>query len=177
MDRLSGRVALITGAGHGQGAAAAGLFAREGAAVGVADLDEDNAQSVAAKIRDEGGRALGIRADVSDEGQVSGMIDAVVEEFGGLNVLYNNAGMMIPGPVEDFDLERWNRQWAVNVTGPFLCVKHAIPHLRDGGVIINTASTAGLVGEEGNATYCATKGAVVNFTRGLAVTYARQGRT
>lgn len=174
--RLAGRVALITGAGHGQGAAAARLFAAEGAAVGVADVNGDNASAVADEIVQAGGRAIAITADVSNEDAVATMIDAVVAEFGGLQVLYSNAGVMLPGAVETYDLDTWNRQWAVNVTGPFLCAKYAIPHLRkDGGAIVNTASTAGLVGEQGNATYCATKGAIVNFTRALALDLARDG--
>ena len=176
MGRLAGRVALITGAGHGQGAAGARLFASEGAAVGVADVNGDNAAAVAGEIVEAGGRAVALTADVSSEDEVAAMVDAVVAEFGGLQVLYNNAGVMWPGAVDTFDLDTWTRQWSVNVTGPFLCAKHTIPHLKkDGGAIVNTASTAGLVGEQGNATYCATKGAIVNFTRALAVDLAREG--
>lgn len=176
MGRVEGKVALITGAGHGQGAAGARLFATEGAAVTVADIDMENAESVAAEIVAAGGRAIPVRADVSDPAAVESMVDRTVNEFGGLHILYNNAGVMLPGPVDTYDLERWHTQLGVNVTGPFLCARAAIPHLKkDGGVIINTASTSGLVGEQGNATYCASKGAVVNFTRGLAVDLAREG--
>lgn len=174
--RLAGKTALITGAGHGQGAAAAHLFAREGASVGVADIDAGNAKLVAEGIIEGGGQAVAVSADVSDEDQVRTMIEDTVAAFGRLDVLYNNAGVMFPGSVEAFDLGTWNRQWSVNVTGPLLCSKHAIPHLkRDGGVIVNTASTAGLVGEQGNTTYCATKGAIVNLTRALALDLAREG--
>jgi dihydroanticapsin dehydrogenase len=113
---------------------------------------------------------------VSNEEQVRATVTGAVERFGGLDVLYNNAGVMYPGPIDTFDVETWNRQWSVNVTGPFLYAKHAIPYLRkEGGVIVNTASTSGLVGEQGNAAYCATKGAIVNFTRALAVDLARDG--
>jgi meso-butanediol dehydrogenase/(S,S)-butanediol dehydrogenase/diacetyl reductase len=176
MDRLSGQTAIITGAGHGQGAAAARLFAAAGAAVGVADLNGENAAAVADEIVDTGGRAIAITADVSREADVVSMVDRVVSEFGGLQILYNNAGVMVPGAVDTFELDAWTRQWSVNVTGPFLCSKHAIPHLKErGGAIVNTASTAGLVGEQGNATYCATKGAVVSFTRALALDLAREG--
>jgi dihydroanticapsin dehydrogenase len=167
---------LITGAGHGQGAAAARLFAREGAAVAVADVDGDNAATVADDIIAGGGRAIAVTADVSIETDVAGMVERTVAELGGLHVLCNNAGVMYPGPVETYELDAWVRQWSVNVTGPFLCAKHAIPHLkRSGGVVVNTASTAGLVGEQGNAAYCATKGAIVNFTRALALDLAREG--
>ena len=176
MAVLEQKVALITGAGHGQGAAAAVLFASEGAAVGVADLDERRAKDVVATIEAEGGRAIAIGADVGEETDVTEMIDQVVATFGGLHVLYNNAGVLFPGAVEDLDVERWDRQFRVNVRGPFLCTKHAIAHLkRDGGSIINTASTAGVVGEAGMAGYCATKGAVVNLTRAMALDYARDG--
>lgn len=176
MDRLAGKVALITGAGHGQGAAAAKLFAAEGAAVGVADINGEHAAAVAEEIVASGGRAIALTADVSNEDDVAAMVDRTVRVLGGLGILYNNAGVMYPGPIDTFDLDAWTRQWSVNVTGPFLCAKHAIPHLRkDGGAIVNTASTAGLVGEQGNAAYCATKGGVVNFTRALALDLAREG--
>lgn len=176
MGQLEGKVALITGAGHGQGAAAATLFAREGAAVAVADLDEGRAKDVAGAIEAEGGRALPVAVDVSSEDDVVRLIGSAVGAFGGLDVLYNNAGVLFPGTVEEFELDRWERQFRVNVGGPFLCSKHAVPHLRrGGGVIINTASTAGVVGEAGMAGYCATKGAVVNLTRAMALDYARDG--
>lgn len=176
MDVLEGKVALITGAGHGQGAAGARLFASEGAAVAVADVHAGNAEAVAREIDAAGGRAIAIAADVSDAAAVESMVARTVDELGGLHILYNNAGVMLPGAVEEYDVDRWNTQWSVNVTGPFLCSKFAIPHLKkDGGVIVNTASTSGLVGEQGNAPYCATKGAIVNFTRGLALDLAREG--
>jgi NAD(P)-dependent dehydrogenase (short-subunit alcohol dehydrogenase family) len=176
MTQLAGRVALITGAGHGQGAAAARVFAREGAAIAVADLDEVRAKDVAAAIEGDGGRAVAIGADVSDEADVVRMVATTVDAFEGLHVLYNNAGVLLPGTVEELDLERWERQFRVNVGGVFLCSKHALPHLRrQGGAIINTASTAGVVGEAGSAGYCATKGAIVNLTRAMALDHAREG--
>lgn len=175
--RLSEKVALITGAGHGQGAAAAALFAREGAVVAVADLDEGRATEVAEAIARDGGRAEPFGLDVADEDRVGAVVDAAARRFGALHVLYNNAGVLIPGTVEDLDLQDWNRQFAVNVTGPFLCARSAVAHIRasGGGAIVNTASTAGLVGEAGMAGYCATKGAVVNLTRAMALDYAREG--
>ena len=176
MDRLVGRTSLITGAGHGQGAAAARLFASEGAAVAVADIRGDHAAGVVDEIESAGGRALAVTADVADEADVERMVSETVAAFGGLQILYNNAAIMIAGTVEDLDLEGWKRQFEVNVTAQFLCSKHAMPHLkRDGGAIINTASTAGIVGEAGMAGYCATKGAVVNLTRAMALDYARGG--
>lgn len=131
---------------------------------------------MAGEITGGGGRAIALAADVSAEDDVAAMIERTVAELGGLHVLYNNAGVMFPGAVDTYELETWVRQWSVNVTGPFLCAKHAIPHLkRSGGVIVNTASTAGIVGEQGNAAYCATKGAIVNLTRALALDLAREG--
>jgi dihydroanticapsin dehydrogenase len=104
------------------------------------------------------------------------MVSRTVEEFGGLHILYSNAGVMFPGAVDTYDVDTWHKQLGVNVTGPFLCAKYAIPHLKkQGGVIVTTASTSGLIGEQGNAPYCASKGAVVNFTRALAVDLAREG--
>jgi NAD(P)-dependent dehydrogenase (short-subunit alcohol dehydrogenase family) len=176
MGRLQGKVALITGAGHGQGAAGARLFAAEGAAVGVADINAENAALVVKEIEEAGGRALAIEADISDPEQVEAMVARTTEAFGGLDILYNNAGVMFPGALETYDLETWQKQWGVNVTGPFLCARFAIPYLkRGGGAIVNTASTSGLVGEQGNVAYCTTKGAIVNFTRALALDLARDG--
>jgi dihydroanticapsin dehydrogenase len=172
---LEGKVAIITGAAHGQGAAAAALFAREGAGVGVVDVNEHGADEVASAIRAEGGRAVAVPADVSAPDQVQAMVDRVVDELGALHVLYNNAGILIPGTVEELDLDAWNRLFAVNVTGAYLCSRAAVPRIREsgGGAIINTASTAGVVGEAGLAGYCATKGAIVNLTRAMALDYAR----
>ena len=176
MGRLDGKVALITGAGHGQGAAGARLFAFEGAAVAVADVNGENAEAVAGEIVAAGGRGIAVVADVSDPSAAEAMVARTVAELGGLNILYNNAGVMLPGAVVAYEIDQWHRMWSINVTGPLLCSKYAIPHLKkDGGVIVNTASTSGLVGEQGNAPYCATKGAVVNFTRALALDLARDG--
>lgn len=175
--RLAGKVALITGAGHGQGAAGARLFASEGAAVVVADVDGSRAGEVARGIQGDGGRATGLGADVSDETQVRAMVDRAIHTFGALHILYNNAGILIPGTVEELDPASWRRLFDVNVIGPYLCARVALPHLRasGGGAIVNTASTAGIVGEAGMAGYCATKGAVVNLTRAMALDHAREG--
>ena len=176
MGRLNGKVALITGAGHGQGEAAAALFASEGASVAVADIDGERAKTVADRISAQGGTAIGLAADVSDEASVGAMVDAALASFEALHILYNNAGILIPGTVEDVDPAAWHRQFSVNVGGPYLCTRAAIPHLRaQGGAIVNTASTAGVVGEAGMASYCATKGAIVNLTRAMALDYAREG--
>jgi NAD(P)-dependent dehydrogenase (short-subunit alcohol dehydrogenase family) len=176
MGKLDGKVALITGAGHGQGAAGARLFASEGAAVAVADINGGSAEAVAGEIVAAGGRGIAVAADVSDPSAAEAMVARTVGELGGLNILYNNAGVMLPGAVDAYEIDRWQLMWSINVTGPLLCSKYAIPHLKkDGGVIVNTASTSGLVGEQGNAPYCATKGAVVNFTRALALDLARDG--
>ena len=146
--RVDGKVALITGGGSGIGAATATLLAAEGAAVGVADLIGDRAADVAAAIAANGGRAIPIEADVSDERAVHAMVDAVVNEFGRLDVLHNNAALVDPhffprdGAVADMDLDVWERVMAVNLRGPMLGCKYAVPHMlaAGGGSIINMSS-------------------------------------
>jgi NAD(P)-dependent dehydrogenase (short-subunit alcohol dehydrogenase family) len=172
--RLHGRTALITGAGSGIGRAAAELFAAEGAAVAVVDLRADAAEETVAKIASAGGRALALTADVTSAGQVEHAVARTVSELGGLHVLYNNAGIDSRGTVADASEDDWDRCFAVNVKGTFLCSKAAVPHLRasGGGAIVNQASVAGLVAVPNFAAYCAAKGAVVSLTRSMAIDLA-----
>jgi NAD(P)-dependent dehydrogenase (short-subunit alcohol dehydrogenase family) len=173
--RLQGKVCVITGAGGGMGADAAVRFAEEGAKVTVADVDAESAQQVADQV---GG--LAVQVDVSDEASVQAMYAAAVEQFGGLDVLYNNAGI---SPADDAsiletDLEAWERVQAVNTRGVYLCCKHGIPHLleRGGGSVINVASFVAIVGAAtSQISYTASKGAVLSMTRELAVQFAREG--
>lgn len=186
MGRLDDKVAVITGAGNGMGAAAALRFAAEGAAVVVADNKGDAAREVTERVTGEGGRALAVEVDVRNAEQVRAMVQAAADEWGRLDVLYNNAGIS-PGddgtPVETSE-ETWDLTFDVNVKGLFLCCKAAIPvmlespsaHSGKGASIINVAS---FVAHLGAATpqiaYTASKGAVLSMTREIAAIYARQG--
>ncbi|AFM20126.1 dehydrogenase of unknown specificity, short-chain alcohol dehydrogenase like protein (plasmid) [Mycolicibacterium chubuense NBB4] len=174
--RLQGRVAMITGAGSGIGRASAELFAAEGAAVAVVDLRADAAQETADKITASGGRALALAADVTSAQQVEAAVGQAVAEFGSLDLLYNNAGIDSRGSVAEATEEDWDRCFAVNVKGTFLCSKAVVPHLRDagGGAIVNQGSVAGLVAVPNFAAYCAAKGAVASLTRSMAVDLAPQ---
>ena len=176
MGRLDGKVGVITGAGGGTGREAALLFCEEGAQVCVADVDADAAEKTAA----EAGDAFAIRVDVSDSDSVREMYDETAERYGGIDVLYNNAG--ISPPDDDSILvtepDAWQRVQDVNTKGVYLCCKHGIPHLleRGGGSVINVASFVALVGAAtSQISYTASKGAVLALSRELAVQFARQG--
>jgi NAD(P)-dependent dehydrogenase (short-subunit alcohol dehydrogenase family) len=176
MGRLDGKVAVITGAGGGMGREAALLFCEEGAQICVADVDADAAEKTAA----EAGDAFAIRVDVSDSDSVREMYDETAERYGGIDVLYNNAG--ISPPDDDSILvtepDAWQRVQDVNTKGVYLCCKHGIPHLleRGGGSVINVASFVALVGAAtSQISYTASKGAVLALSRELAVQFARQG--
>jgi NAD(P)-dependent dehydrogenase (short-subunit alcohol dehydrogenase family) len=171
--KLDGRVAFITGAGSGIGRAAAELFAAEGAAVAVVDLNGDAAAETVAKVVAEGGRAVALAANVAVAGDVEAAVARTVEELGGLDVLYNNAGVDSRGSVADAEEADWDRCFNVNAKGTFLCSRAAVPALSvRGGTIINQGSVAGLVAVPNFAAYCAAKGAVVALTRSMAIDLA-----
>jgi NAD(P)-dependent dehydrogenase (short-subunit alcohol dehydrogenase family) len=175
MGRLDGKVCVITGAGGGMGREAAILFSEEGASVCAADVDLEAAEATAADARD----AFAQKVDVADEASVKEMMDATAARYGGIDVLYNNAGIS-PGDdasVLDTSVEAWERVQAVNTKGVFLCCKHGIPHLlaRGGGSVINVASFVAILGAAtSQISYTASKGAVLSMTRELAVQFARQ---
>jgi NAD(P)-dependent dehydrogenase (short-subunit alcohol dehydrogenase family) len=175
MRRLEGKVCVITGAGGGMGREAALLFSEEGAQVCVADVDLAAAESTASEARD----AFAHQVDVADEASVKTMMDATAKHYGGIDVLYNNAGIS-PGDdasVLDTSVEAWERVQAVNTKGVFLCCKHGIPHLqrRGGGSVINVASFVAILGAAtSQISYTASKGAVLSMTRELAVQFARE---
>jgi NAD(P)-dependent dehydrogenase (short-subunit alcohol dehydrogenase family) len=172
--RLDGKVALITGAGSGIGRATAELFASEGAAVAVLDLRPEAAAETAEKIIAADGRAVPIEADVAVAADAEAAVRRTVSAFGRLDVVYNNAGVDSTGSVAEATEEDWDRCFAVNVKGTFLVSRAAVPQLAaaDGGVIVNQASVAGLVGVAGLAAYCAAKGAVIALTRSMAIDLA-----
>jgi NAD(P)-dependent dehydrogenase (short-subunit alcohol dehydrogenase family) len=175
--QLEGRVALITGAGSGIGRAAARRFAAEGCAVAVVDLSVPAAEETADKIVADGGRAIACPANVTVDAEVRIAVQRTVEVFGSLDVLYNNAGVNSSGSVADATEEDWDRCFAVNVKGTFLCSRAAVAHLAasGSGAIVNQASVAALVGVPNFAAYCAAKGAVVALTRSMAIDLAPRG--
>jgi NAD(P)-dependent dehydrogenase (short-subunit alcohol dehydrogenase family) len=176
VGRLDGKVCVITGAGGSMGREAALLFCQEGAKVCVADVDGEAAEQTAA----DAGEAFGIQIDVSNEPSVRTMYEQTVDRYGGVDVLYNNAGI---SPADDAsiletELDAWERVQAVNTRGVYLCCKHGIPRVlqRGGGSVINVASFVALVGAAtSQISYTASKGAVLSLSRELAVQFARQG--
>jgi cyclopentanol dehydrogenase len=178
MARLAGKVALISGGARGQGAAEARLFVREGAAVVIGDVLDDDGKKVEAEIRAAGGQATYVHLNVTREADWRAAVATTVQTYGRLNVLVNNAGILFRAKIEDTSEEDWDRIMAVNVKGVFLGTKCAIPAMRQagGGSIVNISSTAGLVGSPGGtAAYTATKGAVRLFTKSTAIQHAREG--
>lgn len=169
--RFDHRVAIVTGAAGGIGLATARQLAREGAHVLLADWSP-HGEKAAATLRSEGHDARFQSVDVSDETQVSALVEAAVSAWGRLDVMVSNAGISGRGVTDQTPLADWQRVLAVNLTGVFLCAKHAIPAMRksgNGGAIVSTASIVGLVGVPGALPYSAAKGAVVNMTRTMAL--------
>jgi len=173
--KLENKVAVITGGGSGIGQATARLLAQEGASVVVADLDEKAARKTAQEIKAGSGKAIAVTTDVTRPDQVEALVQKTVAEFGKLDIMHNNAG--ISGGrrfVADTSEDYWEKVIKVNLTGVFLGSKYAVRQMlkQGGGVIINTASTFGLVGLPGNAAYAAAKGGVIQLTRSMALEYA-----
>ena len=181
--RVDGRKAIVTGSASGIGEATARLLAREGASVLIADLDSEGAERVAEAIRSDGGRAISHRTDVSREEDVAAAVAAAVEAFGGLDILHNNAAMTASHEhAQDADLVEmslgyWDRSFSVNLRGPMLMAKYAIPRMIDGGggAIVNTSSNQSLAGDLSQFAYSAAKAGVNALTRSIATTYGRRG--
>jgi NAD(P)-dependent dehydrogenase (short-subunit alcohol dehydrogenase family) len=171
--KLAGKVALVTGGGGAIGGAICRLYASEGAQVLVADLRAEEAQAVAGEIGDAG---QAYELDVSDPAQGSAAVAAAVEAFGALHILVNVAAAVTPdAPVEVLDLEDWNQAFAVNLTGPFLMSKFAVPEIRKagGGAIVNIASQLGIIGVPNRSAYCTTKAGIIHLTTILASEVAK----
>lgn len=181
VQRLAGRHCLVTGAVGGQGAAVSRRFAAEGASVAVTDLDPGRVEALAAELREAGAIAVGVAADVRDESQVAAVVGAAVEALGGLDVLYNNAGVLLTEadrPSEDLERSTWDQVLAINATGVFLFCKHALPPLLEaapGSVILNVGSAASYRGDSHFHAYAASKGALLAYTASLAQNYGPQG--
>jgi NAD(P)-dependent dehydrogenase (short-subunit alcohol dehydrogenase family) len=174
MDRLGGRRAIVTGAGAGIGEAIAIRLSGEGARVALADLDGQAAERVAGGIE---GKTLVRRTDVTRSDEVEALVQGVVEEWGGLDVMVNNAGIGVAGTTPETSEEDWERLMAVNLKGTFLGMKYAISAMRDsgGGSIINISSVAALVGIPDRAAYSATKGGILALTKAAAIDHVAEG--
>ena len=180
---LEGRVALVTGGASGIGRATCEALGRAGASVVVADLNGEGAEAVARALHADGITALGVAADVGDEASIEAMIEAAVAEFGGLDILHNNAADSDPElisrdlAVAEMDATVWDRTMRVNLRGPMLGCKYAIPHMiaRGGGSIVNTSSASGLTGDFARSAYAASKAGLRSLTESVAAQYGKEG--
>jgi NAD(P)-dependent dehydrogenase (short-subunit alcohol dehydrogenase family) len=176
--RFTGKAALVTGAASGIGRATALAFARDGAAVAVADVAKDANDTTAQMINDQGGRALAITCDVTSDDDVRAALDTMLGEFGRLDIAFNNAGVEQPvKPLTEITPDEWDRVMSISLKGAYTCMKHQIPlMLRDGGgAIVNTSSGAGIKDFKGQAAYAAAKHGIIGLTKSAALDYADAG--
>lgn len=177
--RLSGKVTIVTGASVGLGRAVSARFAREGASVVAADVNETDGQALVAELKAEGLEAMFVRTDVSQECQVKALFDATLSRYGDLNVLYSNAAVLLPDrdlPIHEISLETWDYVMNVNLRGAFLCGKHAVSTMlqNGGGSVIFLGSPTGLVGcAPALSAYSTSKAGIMGLTRVMAAAYAR----
>lgn len=172
--RLKDKVTLITGAGSGIGRETAYMFAKEGAQVIVADMNEPTGQETVSKIKDSGGKAIFLKVNVTDPTDVEQMVKKAVETYGRIDVLFNNAGISGVGVIHEIDLEEWNKVMNVNINGVFLVSKYVVPYMMEqkSGSIINMSSCIADFGLANRASYAASKGAVYSLTKSMQVDYA-----
>lgn len=172
--RLKNKIAIITGSGSGIGKSSALLFAKEGATVIVNDISEENGMTTVEEIKKNGGHAIFIKTDVTDSAEVKGMVENVIDTYGKVDILFNNAGISGVGTVHEISEELWDRVVNVNVKGVFLPCKFVIPHMMEkkNGNIINMSSCVAELGLMRRAVYSATKGAVLALTKAMQVDYA-----
>lgn len=177
MNRLEGRVAIVSGAGGGIGSAICRRFALEGAAVVCVDINDETATATATGLTDSGAQAVALAADVAEEATAETAVQTARDQFGGLDIIVNNAVYDIPhAPLTEISLDDWRRTMDVNLNSAFLMSKHAIPAMvtRGGGSIIHIASQLGRTARPGRPWYCAQKAALINLARAMALDHAEQ---
>lgn len=175
--RFTGKAVLVTGGGSGIGLATALAFAQEGARVAIADVSEAHGREALARAREAGCELRFIPGDVAKESDAARMVEETVRAFGRLDVLFNNAGILVEGPVHELSEKDWDRQMSVNLTGAFLVAKHAVRQMlrQGGGSIVNTGSVDALAGDAEAPAYSASKGGIAMLTRSMALAYATHG--